>query len=658
MSSLSLMLKIYLVVATKLIYTPFIYNEIVNQSPIIDPLIGKVLDDRYQIDELIAQGGMATVYLGTDLRLGRTVALKVLGGALVNDPNFVERFTQEARAAAALTHPNVVAVHDQGINAGFPFLVMEYVQGQTIRQLMAQSGPFTSAHALEIIGAVLAGLSAAHDAGFVHRDIKPENVLITQDGHIKVTDFGLARVISDTPVSDSTGAVLLGTMAYLSPEQVQQFAVDQRSDVYSCGILLYEMVTGVVPFTGISPLDVAYQHVNSAVSAPSAIQPDVPPAVDHLVLAATRKHPDERIQSAREFRHGVVRAISAVPKAEALTTAIPLHNTQILNPASRGSHRATGVIPITKPNPGIGSSGIHREPTTKSRNRLIAPLLILLAVILGGGAWYQFSGSYAVVPPLAGLSVEEANVILAPLELSSDVVEEFSEDIPAGLVVATSPLAGENARKGNAIVLRISKGQERYLIPNDLAGRDPAEVTTVLEELTLSVAGTNEVFDELIPIGKVVSTEPVAGESVKRATPITVLISKGPAPVEVPPILGTLVTDATAVLANIGLTLEITLEEFADSVAGTILTSDPLPGNVVPKATVIKVTVSKGPVLVAVPNVVGMDVATATATLQNAGFQVKATNKLAVAILNKVYSQNPAGGSQAPRGSLITLEIV
>ena len=644
--------------ATKLIFTPFTYNENVSQPPIIDPLIGKVLDDRYQIDELIAQGGMATVYLGTDLRLGRTVALKVLGGALVNDPNFVARFTQEARAAASLTHPNVVAVHDQGINAGFPFLVMEYVQGRTIRQLMAQSGPFTSAHALEIVGAVLAGLSAAHDAGFVHRDIKPENVLITQDGHIKVTDFGLARVISDTPVSDSTGAVLLGTMAYLSPEQVQQFAVDQRSDVYSCGILLYEMVTGVVPFTGVSPLDVAYQHVNSAVCAPSAIQPDVPPAVDHLVLAATRKLPDERIQSAREFRDGVIRAISAVPKAEALTTAIPLNNTAILNTASRGAHRATGVIPLTKPNPGIGPSGIHRAPATKSRNRLFAPLLILLAVVLGGGAWYQFSGSYAVVPPLAGLSVEEANVILAPLELSGEVIEEFSEDIPTGLVIATSPLAGEDARKGNAIVLRISKGQERYLIPTDLAGRDPAEVTTALEDLTLSVAGTNEVFDELIPIGKVVSTEPTAGESVKRATPVTVLVSKGPAPVEVPPILGTLATDAAAVLANIGLTLEITLENFADSVAGTILTSDPLPGNIVPKATVIKVTVSKGPVLVAVPNVVGMDVATATATLQSAGFQVKATNKLAVAILNKVYSQNPAGGSQAPRGSLITLEIV
>ena len=644
--------------ATNLIFTPFTYTDLVTQPPLSDPLIGKVLEDRYQIDELIAQGGMATVYLGTDLRLGRTVALKVLGRALAMDPNFVERFTQEARAAAALTHPNVVAVHDQGINGGFPFLVMEYVQGRTIRQLMAQSGPFTSAHALEILGAVLAGLSAAHDAGFVHRDIKPENVLITQDGHIKVTDFGLARVISSTPVSDSTGAVLLGTMAYLSPEQVQQFAVDQRSDVYSCGILLYEMVTGVVPFTGVSPLEVAYQHVNSSVSAPSAIQPDVPPAVDHLVLAATRKLPDERIQSAREFRDGVIRAISAVPKAEALTTAIPLNNTQILTPALRGSHRATGAIPVAKPNPGNGAGGIAGTVTPKSRNRLIAPLLIFLALVLGGAAWYQFSGSYAVVPPLAGLNVDEANLILAPLELSGEVVEEFSEDTPAGLVVATSPLAGEDARKGNAIVLRVSKGQERYLIPTDLTGRDPAEVTTILEELTLTIAGTNDIFDEVIPIGKVVGTEPAAGKSVKRATPVTVLVSKGPAPVEVPPILGTLVTDATSTLANLGLTLEITLENFADSVAGTILTSDPLPGTTVPKASVVKVTVSKGPVLVDVPNVVGMDAATATSTLQTAGFQVKAVNKLAVAILNKVYSQNPAGGSKAPRGSLITIEIV
>jgi eukaryotic-like serine/threonine-protein kinase len=630
----------------------------VTDSQNLDPLLGKVLEGRYSVDELIARGGMATVYRGTDLRLGRTVALKVLGGVLVNDPDFVDRFTQEARATAALTHPNVVAVHDQGISEGFPFLVMEFVQGRTIREIMAQSGPFTSAHALEIISSVLAGLSSAHDAGFVHRDIKPENVLITHDGHIKVTDFGLARVINDTPVSDSTGAVLLGTMAYLSPEQVQQLAVDQRSDVYSCGILLYEMVTGLVPFTGSSPLEVAYQHVNSSVSAPSSIQPDVPPAVDHLVLAATRKSPTERIQSAREFRDGVVRAISAVPRAEALTTALPLQNTQVIPTPVRGAHRATGAVPLQKPNPGVGPSGVHRESSGKPKGRKWAPLLLILALLVGGGTWYQFTGSYEVVPPVSSLTVDEATVILAPLELGVEVVEEFSEDIPAGVVIRTDPASGENARKGSPVTLIVSKGQERYLIPSDLTGQDPKDATSALEALTLVVSATNEVFDEVIPVGKVVSTDPVGGTSVKRETPVTILVSKGPAPVEVPPIIGTLITDATTTLGAIGLTTETTREDFDDSVAGTILSTDPIPGTTVPKGTIIKVVLSKGPVLVDVPNVVGMDVATATTTLQGAGFQVKTVNKLTVAILNKVYSQNPAGGSKAPKGSVITLEIV
>ena len=626
--------------------------------PNLDPLLGKVLDGRYSVDELIARGGMATVYRGTDLRLGRTVALKVLGGVLVNDPDFVERFTQEARATAALTHPNVVAVHDQGISEGFPFLVMEFVQGRTIREIMAQSGPFTSAHALEIISSVLAGLSSAHDAGFVHRDIKPENVLITNDGHIKVTDFGLARVISDTPVSDSTGAVLLGTMAYLSPEQVQQLAVDQKSDVYSCGILLYEMVTGIVPFTGTSPLDVAYQHVNSSVSAPSTIQPDVPPAVDHLVLAATRKSPNERIQSAREFRDGVIRALSAVPRAEALTTALPLQNTQVIPTPVRGVHRATGTAPLQKPNAGVGSSGIHRVVSNKPKGRKLAPWLVALALLVGGGAWYQFTGSYEVVPPVSSLTVDEASVILAPLELGVEVVEEFSEDIPAGVVIRTDPAIGEKARKGSPVTLIVSKGQERYVIPSDFAGQDSNDVSAALEALTLVIAGTDEVFDELIPVGKVVSTDPVGGTSVKRETPVTILISKGPAPVEVPPIIGTLITDATTILGAIGLTTETTREDFDDSVAGTILSTDPIPGTSVPKGTVIKVVLSKGPVLVDVPNVVGMDVSTATSTLQSAGFKVKTVNKLTVAILNKVYSQNPAAGSKAPKGSVIILEIV
>lgn len=629
-----------------------------SDSPNQDPLLGKVLEERYSVDELIARGGMATVYRGTDLRLGRTVALKVLGGVLVNDPDFVERFTQEARATAALTHPNVVAVHDQGISAGFPFLVMEFVQGRTIREVMAQSGPFTSAHALEIISSVLAGLGSAHDAGFVHRDIKPENVLITNDGHIKVTDFGLARVISDTPVSDSTGAVLLGTMAYLSPEQVQQLAVDQRSDVYSCGILLYEMVTGLVPFTGTSPLEVAFQHVNSEVSAPSVIQPDVPPAVDHLVLAATRKSPIERIQSAREFRDAVIRALSAVPRAEALTTALSLQNTQVIPTPVRGSHRATGAIPTQKPIPGLYENPSNRVESKPRRRQKLAPLFLILALLVGGGALYQYSGTNEVVPPVAALTVEEAAVILAPLELGVEVIEEFSEDIPAGVIISTDPASGAKARKGSSVNLIVSKGQERYLIPSDLSGQDPIDATATLEDLTLIISRTQEVFDELIPAGKVVSTNPIGGTSVKRETPVAILVSKGPAPVEVPPIVGTLITDATTTLTALGLTAEITQENFDDSVAGTILSTDPTPGTSVPKGTVIKVILSKGPVLIDVPNVVGMNVETATSTLQAAGFEVKAVNKLSVAILNKVYSQKPAAGSQAPKGSVITIEIV
>jgi serine/threonine-protein kinase len=523
---------------------------------------------------------------------------------------------------------------------------------------MAQSGPLTSAHALEIISSVLAGLSAAHDAGFVHRDIKPENVLITNDGHIKVTDFGLARVISDTPVSDSTGAVLLGTMAYLSPEQVQQLAVDQRSDIYSCGILLYEMVTGLVPFTGDSPLDVAYQHVNSNVTAPSAIQPDVPPAVDHLVLAATRKESHERIQSAREFRDGVIRAMSAVPRAEALTTAIPLNSTQVLATPARGAHRATGAVPIQKPNPGIGPSGIHRAESNKSPRKRFAPILLTLALVIGGAGVYQFTGSYEPVPPVTGLSTEEATQILSALELGAEIVEEFSEDVPKGTVISTDPISGENVRKGNSVTLIVSKGKERYVIPSDLSGKDPADATAELEALTLVVEGTKEVYDEVIPVGKVVGTDPEGGTSVKRETPVTIQVSKGPAPVEIPKIIGTLLDETTKTLAELGLEVQVSEEKFDDSVAGTILLSDPIPGTTVPKGTVVKVVVSKGPVLVEVPNVIDLPVSEATAILKEAGFKVKIVYRLSVVQNDAVYAQSPVANNMAPKGSIITLEVL
>lgn len=627
-------------------------------SSAADPFIGQVLEGRYQVDELIARGGMANVYRATDLRLGRTVALKILAGTLANDQNFVERFIQEARATASLMHPNVVAVHDQGLALGFPFLVMEYVPGRTIREVLSQNGPFTSAHALEIMRSVLAGLTAAHDAGFVHRDIKPENVLITNEGLIKVTDFGLARVISDQPVSNSTGAVLLGTMAYLSPEQVQQQTIDARSDVYSSGILLYEMVTGRVPFTGSTPLDVAYKHVNEDVPAPSILQPDVPPAVDHLVLAATARNINDRLPSARAFQDGVIRALSAVPQAEALTTALPMNATQVL-PVTPVEPKPLNAPIAERPKVSKHRQAAGPSYFAQKKTVIIRSLLAVVAVVLGAGAWYMFSGTYQPVPSVVGQTLDQAAPQFAALELTYEPIEEFSEDVPAGIIISTDPEAGQRARVGNPIKVLVSKGPERYLIPADIVGKSPSEVEQILKDLNLVVSGTEEVFDDVVEAGKVASTNPAPGASLRRDTPVIIQISKGPEPVEVPKIVGTLLLEAGPIMTTLGLTLEVA-EEVFDEVApvGAIVSVDPVSGTIVPKGSAVKVKVSKGPALVSVPNVVGMKSEQAIAVLEAAGFVVNKVNKLALAPLNTVYSQSPSANSKVARGSTITIEIV
>ncbi len=621
-----------------------------------DPYIGRLFDGRYRIEDLVARGGMATVYRATDTRLGRAVAVKIMSVTFATNPDFVERFTQEARAAAALTHPNVVAVHDQGIAEGFPFLVMEFVSGRTIREVLHESGPLTSAHALEIMKSVLAGLGAAHSAGFIHRDIKPENVLITDSGHVKVTDFGLARVIDNTPVSDSTGAVLLGTMAYLSPEQVQQQTLDQRSDVYSAGILLFEMLTGKVPFTGSSPLDVAYMHVNQEVPAPSSVQPDVPPAVDHLVLAATHRNPNDRLQNAEAFLDGVNRATQAVPAVEALTTVIPVNNTLVLEAPTRGAHRATINAPAT---PSVAIPHNHtRRVALKSKHRrrrlVVVAVLLAIAAVIG----YKVTGSYVVMPQVVGLSSEQAQTAVTQAGLTSAVTKDFSETIANGTVIRTVPDAGIKARKGRDVTIVVSKGQERYLIPSDLTGKDPAKAKKALEALTLNVAGTQQVYDDHVDVGRVVRTEPSGGAKVKRATDVTLFISKGPAPVTIPAIAGQDIKKVKSQLSKIGLKSNVVQEIFDSSPLGSVISSDPSPGTTVPRGTTIKLTVSKGPPLVAVPDVVGKKKSDAIKTLTAAGFHVNTVNMWKYVVLNEVWEQSVKAGTMAARGSTITIRIV
>jgi len=614
--------------------------------------LGSVINDRYRIDDLIARGGMASVYRALDLRLGRTVAIKILAPAFTADPGFVERFMLEARSAAALTHPNVVAVHDQGVSNGFPYLIMEYVPGRTIRQLLSTNSSMTSAHALEIMKAVLAGLSAAHEAGFVHRDIKPENVLITDTGLIKVTDFGLARVIDDTPVSDSTGAVLLGTMAYLSPEQVKQLTIDQRSDVYSAGILLFEMLTGRVPFIGNSPLEVAYMHVNNDVPAPSTIAHDVPPAVDHLVLAATRRNPNDRFANAHVFLDAVNRASAAVPAAEALTTVLPTNQTLVLaNPGLSGPSQSAVAT----------QAPTARRATTKrvKRNRIIAAL-ILAAGVVGGLAWFLLSGTKIAVPQVAGQSASTASSNLENVGFKVSTEQVFSETVANGTTVGTNPEAKSMAKKGSTVIVQVSKGQERYIIPTDFKGKDPNDVKKTLQDLTLSVSNTVEIYDNKVEIGKVVTTFPRGGTKVKRNTPVLLKISKGPAPVTIPPIAGKDIKVVTKQLQKLGLVVDIKDQIFDESPMGSVLSSDPTPGSTLKKGDTIRLIISKGPPPVQVPRVITEFTAKATQILIDAGFKVSVVqmNPELGIILDKVVDQDPSDGSMATPGTTITIKIV
>lgn len=555
--------------------------------PTTDPFVGQVLENRYQVDQLIARGGMANVYRATDLKLSRTVALKILAGSLANDQNFVDRFMHEAKASAALMHPNVVAVHDQGLALGFPFLVMEYVPGKTIREVLAVHGPFAAAHALEIMKSVLGGLAAAHEAGFVHRDVKPENVLITSDGLIKVTDFGLARLISDGPATTNTGAVLLGTMAYLSPEQVQQHPVDARSDVYSSGILLYEMVTGRVPFTGATPLDVAYKHVNEDVPAPSILQPDVPPAVDHLVLAATARNINNRLPSARAFQDGVIRAISAVPQAESLITALPINGGPTLSPTMPNGGQI--VAPITSKSTQSGSIKKRNFDLTKSKTALRAGGA-LLAVIAALSLWYNFSGSYQKVPNLTGQTVEQATPALTLVQLGIETIEEFSEEIPPGQIIRTDPKVGNRAHVNSAVKVFVSKGPERFVIPNEVIGMAPGDVEKIIKDLNLVIGETTEVFADTIEAGKVANTQPVPGESLKRGDVVNIQISKGAEPVSVPNVVGFSVDQATSVLQSAGFIVNVQ-NKFPIAPFKVVYSQNPPANSKVAKGSVITIKI-------------------------------------------------------------------
>ncbi|MFJ6315366.1 Stk1 family PASTA domain-containing Ser/Thr kinase [Streptomyces californicus] len=632
-----------------------------------DPLVGQLLDGRYRIEARIAVGGMATVYRAVDTRLDRVLALKVMHPALATDVSFVERFIREAKSVARLAHPNVVAVFDQGAQGAYVYLAMEYVAGCTLRDVLRERGALQPRAALDILEPVLAALGAAHRAGFVHRDMKPENVLIGDDGRVKVADFGLVRAVGTA--TDTTGS-LLGTVSYLAPEQIEHGSADTRSDVYACGVVLYEMLTGAKPHTGENAAQVIYRHLNSDVPPPSAVVPGLPVALDSLVASATARNPEVRPHDAvlllaetREARAGLTEAeLDAVPP-------------QALSDTHDGADDRTSVIPRALPADDAGTvhrtsrletplavSAARRRPLLR-RGPFAGPhrtlILVLTAVLLtlgiGTGVWYINSGQFTQVPSLLGQTQQEAEQRIARAGLDLKGVERvFSDSVERGSVVRSVPASGNRIRGNGSVKLVVSRGPEIVRVP-DVVGSSLADARRSLKKVGLVPGMVTKEFSEDVARGEVVRTDPRAGTDRNPDTAVALVVSKG-APIDVPDVTGLSVEDATAELEAEGLRAEVLPGRVhSTEVKGDIAEQSPGEGTEAAEGDTVELTVSKGPRMLDVPDVTGRDVDEARSTLEEAGFEVKVDRPF-LSFSDTVASQSVDGGEQAPEGSTITVK--
>ncbi|MFE2942366.1 Stk1 family PASTA domain-containing Ser/Thr kinase [Streptomyces sp. NPDC059255] len=637
-----------------------------------DPIVGQVLDGRYRVEARIAVGGMATVYRAVDTRLDRVLALKVMHPALAADASFVERFIREAKSVARLAHPNVVAVFDQGAEDAYVYLAMEYVAGCTLRDVVRERGALRPRAALDILEPVLAALGAAHRAGFVHRDMKPENVLIGDDGRVKVADFGLVRGVGE--VTNTTGTVL-GTVSYLAPEQIEHGTSDTRVDVYACGVVLHEMLTGAKPHSGDTPAQVLYRHLNEDVPAPSAAVPGLAPELDRLVAAATARDPEDRPLDAvallalvRAARAALTDAqLDAVPPrarpepaagadADGRTTVIPR-----IRPVEEPDDepvRHTSRLEMPPPDAGppagrsrYGAGGRRGMP---SRGVLAAVVAVLLVLGVGTGVWYINSGQFTRVPSLLGQTEQEARERLGAEGLDAKITRDFSDSFDRGTVMGTDPEPRSRVRGSGPVTLVISRGPEIVRVP-DLTGKTLAEARSALKEAGLAAGLVKREFDEDVARGTVISSTPAAGRDVRPDAGIALLVSKG-APVDMPDVTGESVADATTELEDAGLTVKVATERVNSAQdEGTIARQSAAEGTRLAQGDTVTLTVSKGPRMVSVPDVTGQSTEAAKKLLEDAGFQVEVERSFPF-LGDTVGEQSVAGGEQAPEGSTITIK--
>lgn len=732
-----------------------------------DPLVGRVLDDRYEVLQRLARGGMATVYRAQDLRLGRIVAVKIMHDDLdeSQDTDFARKFDREARAAAALTDSHVVGVFDQGVDAGRPYIVMEFVEGCTLRNLITREAPFAPERALSLIEPVAAALAAAHESGLVHRDVKPENVLIGDKGQIKVGDFGLARAASAKTVTVAKGNVI-GTVSYLPPEIVAQKHADARSDIYSTGIVLYELLTGEKPYTG-ENIQIAYAHVNKSVPMPSETlrrngHAPVPDYVDALVVSCTRRNPDLRPSDGHELLSRVRRARAAVASGitndrtlaaamypagwrearqlAGLTEPIGLPRTrqagrheyaaaaEARRPALAGARlaragagRAPAGPPSTRMRPGhprgrrrpdevarpasggwnqaeaptrpaapispvdyrdhltqTGSHqlprslraplprnqrtplfpGIANDPVHRRRRGLVATLLVLvLATLIGVSSWWFTAGRFVETPDMVGMSQSEAVSAAQQAGLTVSFEQEYSDEVAAGQVIETDPAAGTRTGHKSRIDAKISAGPQTYAMPN-IVGLSRDAASQALSDAHLAVGEVSQQYSDTIDAGTVISAGAEAGAQLVHDSSVDLVVSKGPAPVQVSDYTGTSATTAKAALEAAGFTVTTEEKSSSDVAAGNVISQDPANGEQ-QAGSQVHLVVSSGAEQVTVPDVRSRSADEARSILEKAGFSVKEEDleKNASARQDRVQRTDPVGQTKLAKGSTVTIYV-
>lgn len=658
------------------------------------PPVGQVLDGRYRVEARIAVGGMATVYRAVDTRLDRELALKVMHPSLAGDSAFVSRFIREAKSVARLAHPNVVGVYDQGTDGTYVYLAMEYVSGCTLRDVLRDRGALRPRVALDILEPMLAALGAAHHAGMVHRDMKPENVLIGDDGRVKVADFGLVRAVDS---QTSVGDTILGTVSYLAPEQIEEGTADTRTDLYACGVMLYEMLTGGKPHPGGTPAQVLYQHLHEAMPAPSTSVPGLAPGLDALVARATAREPDGRpgdagamLTETRAMRSGLSDAqLDAVPPqakdaaggpagthagdgggrtpaafgesspftdgpagAEERTSVLP-------RPAAREQYgyghddelnrtaRYAAPPPEQPPGPGGGRGGGRRG----GGRVFLVVLAALLLTLVGTGVWYINSGQFTKTPAVLDKTEAEARKVLDGSGLDVKVTRDYSERVERGRVIGTDPGPGERIRRTGTVTLNVSRGPEVVKVP-DLAGTPLAEAQRELKEAGLEPGTVKREFSDDTERGSVIGTDPGKGVERRPGSPVALAVSKG-APIDIPDVIGEDEGTAQQELTEEGLKVRVEGERvFSEEDEGKVARQSPGEGTTAAEGDTVTLTISKGEDLVEVPDVEELDKNEARKKLKDAGFEVTVRRLF---LGDTVFNQSPDSGEEAPRGSRVTL---